>query len=126
MSQEILNILLSALGVIITGLATFLVTKLTAWIETKISDKKASNYLITIMTIVNDCVNEVFQTYVDDIKEQGKFDKEAQEHALQMCLEKITSQLGPDIMAYIIKNFGDITSYLTTIIESVIHSTKTK
>ena len=124
MPQEILNIILSAIGIIITGLATFCVTRITAWLDAKISDKKAANYLSTITTIVGDCVNETYQTYVQAIKETGKFDEEAQKYALSSCLAKITNQLAPEVLDYIIKNFGDVTVYLTTLIESTIYKVK--
>ena len=124
MAQEIMNILLSAVGVIITGLATFAVTKFTQWINTKINDAKAANYINTIMEIVLNSVKEIFQTYVEAIKLQGKFDKEAQEKALEMCLTKIKSVLAPEILDYITENFGDIDDYLKMLIESTIYNLK--
>jgi len=122
--NEVLNILLSALGVIITGLAGFAVTKLTQWINSKINDTKASNYLNTIVTLVFTCVNEVSQTYVDAIKEQGNFNKEAQKIALNLCLNKIKSKLAPELIDYITKNFGDVDEYLKSLIESTIYTNK--
>ena len=126
MPQEVLNILLSALGVIITGLAGFAVTKFTQWINSKISDAKAANYLSTIMKVVLDCVQEIYQTYVQSLKESGSFDKDAQKHALDACLVKIKSQLAPELITYITTNFGDVNSYLISLIESTIYSLKNK
>lgn len=126
MNQEILNILFSAIGVIVTGLASFAVAKLTQWINTKISNNKTSNMLNNIVTIVGNCVQETYQTYVESLKENGSFDAEAQKKALNMCLDKIKSQMVPDVLEYIANNFGDIDGYIVSIIESTIYSLKNK
>lgn len=126
MTQEVLNILLSALGIIITGLTTFIVTKLTQFINAKIEDKKASNYLTTILNLVVDCVKETYQTYVETLKKEGKFDKEAQEKALNLCLNKIKEQMTTEVKDYVVNNFGDINSYLKSLIESTLYNLKNK
>lgn len=124
MTQEIMNILFSALGVIITGLASFMVAKITQWINQKIKDKKAANYLSTINELAWTCVKEVYQTYVETLKKEGKFDKEAQEKALHSCLNTLKAQLKDEIWEFIKTNFGDIDTYLISIIESIIFSLK--
>lgn len=124
MTKEIMNILFSALGIIITGLASLLVAKFTQWINTKIEDKKAATYLSTIMELCTNCVKETYQVYVDELKKEGKFDKEAQEKALEMCMAKVKASLSDKILVYIKDNFGDITPYLRTLIESIIYSMK--
>jgi len=124
MTQEIMNILLSALGVIITGLASFAVAKLTQWINRKIGDSKAANFLSTLTTIVFNCVQEVYQTYVESLKASGSFDEAAQKEAYERCLVKIKSQLAPDLIDYVTHNFGDLDAYLKSLIESAIYSLK--
>lgn len=125
--MEILNnIIFPALLTLITGLVSFGVAKFTQWINTKIGDQKAANYLATIVKIVGDSVCEVYQTYVEAIKAEGKFDKEAQEKALEMCLVKIKSKCAPDLLDWIGHNFGDVTDYLKTLIESTIYTLKNK
>lgn len=124
MPQEILNILLSAIGVVVTGVASFLVAKLTQWINSKITDAKAANYLSTIATIVFNGVQTVNQTYVDTIKKEGRFDAEAQKEAYERCLKTIKAQLMPELIEYITKNFGDMDEYLRSLIESTVHTLK--
>lgn len=126
MPQEIMNIIWSALGVIITGLVTFGVTKLTSWINSKIGDQKAANYLSTIITLVGNAVKDIYQTYVESLKTQGKFGPEEQKIALEKCLNQIKSQLAPDLITYITTNFGDMDSYLRSLIESTIYNLKNK
>ena len=124
MTQEILNILLSALGVIITGLASFAVAKLTQWINNKIGDAKAANFLNTLTTIVFNCVQEVYQTYVESLKNSGSFNEAAPKEAYNRCLSKVKTQLAPEVVDYVMKNFGDLDSYLKSLIESAIYSLK--
>lgn len=122
--NNVLPYLLSALGVVFTGLASWLVTVITKWISSKVKDQKAATYLSTITELVFNCVNEVNQTYVEALKKEGSFSKEAQKEALDKCIEKVKSQLAPEIAAYITSNFGDLTSYITTLIESAIYNGK--
>lgn len=124
MTQEILNIILSAIGVIITGLASWAVTYFTKWISTKIKDQKAATYLATIVELTTNAVKEVYQTYVEALKNSGTFDEAAQKTALNKCLETIKSELAPEVVSYITTNFGDMTAYLTSLIESTIYSLK--
>ena len=124
MTRELMNIIFSALGIIITGLASLLVAKFTQWINEKIEDKKAARYLATINELAWKCVQEVYQTYVETLKKEGKFDKEAQEKALHNCLTTLKSQLKNEIWEYIKNNFGDIDTYLISLIESIIFSLK--
>lgn len=124
MSQEILNIILAAIGTIITGLATWGVAAFTSWINSKMKDQKVANFLSSIMQIVCTSVQEIYQCYVESLKADGKFDKAAQEKALNMCLTKIKSQLAPDLVEFIKENYGDVEKYLIGMIESTIYSLK--
>lgn len=124
MPPEILNILFSALGIIVTGLATWLVSRITSWINSKIQDAKAAHYINQITSLVSDAVCATYQTYVEALKNEGKFDEEAQKKAFNLCLEKIKTQLAPNIIDYITNNFGDMEEYLGTLIESTIYTIK--
>lgn len=126
MPQEIMNIIWSALSVIITGLISFGVAKFTQWINTKISDKKAANYINTIMTLVGNSVKTIYQTYVESLKNENAFTKENQLEALNKCLTLIKSQCAPELISYITKNFGDCDGYFKSLIESTIYSLKNK
>ena len=69
--MDIMSIIQSALSVIITGLITFATSKLIQLINSKIEDKKAANYLSTIVNLVGDSVKTVYQTYVESLKNQN-------------------------------------------------------
>lgn len=122
--QQLIQILLAGLGTIITGLCAWAVTAFTKWMSTKTKDAKFNKFVCTIMELTMNAVKETYQTYVEAIKAAGKFDKEAQEKALEMCLAKIKSQLAPEVLDFIGQNFGDVTNYLKSLIESTIYSLK--
>lgn len=122
--NDFVVILLSGLGVIITGLCSWVVVKLTAWFDEKIKDKESARLASEVMQLTTDCVKEVYQTFVEKLKEDGKFDKEHQKEALEMCLNKVKSQLSEKAYEFIKAKFGDESIYLTTLIESIIYSLK--
>lgn len=126
MPQEVLNILLSALGVIVTGLASWGVAMLTKWINSKISDKKAAEFINRIMKIITDAVMAIYQQFVEVLKNQGKFGPEEQKEAKNKALEIIQSQLTPELKEYITNNYGDIVPWLSSQIEAVLYTLKNK
>lgn len=124
MSQEILNILLSALGIIVTGLVGWGVTTLTTWLNSKIKDKKIAQITCTLTTIVSDAVMEVFQCFVETLKKNGKFDTQAQKEAKERAMDIIMNKLTPELKNYISSNFGDIKEWISSKIETTIYSFK--
>ena len=124
MTQEILNIVLAGVSIIVTGLASALVIWIKQWINTKIKDKQFADYTCQLADIVYNCVTEVNQTYVDTLKEEGKFNKETQKIALKKCLANVKAKLSKDLQDWITENFGDITVHLTTLIESAVYNLK--
>lgn len=124
MTQEVLNIILSALSILITGLVGWGVTTLTTWLNTKIKDKKLASYLTQVTQIITDAVMNVFQSFVETLKANGTFDEKAQEEAKQKALDIINSQLTEELKGFIKSNYGDIQAWLKNKIESVIYSLK--
>ena len=122
--EQFWTIFWSAIGLIVTGLASWLVTVLVAFFNSKIKDKKVAKFMSDITTIVFDAVSCVFQTFVETLKKEGKFDKEAQEEAKQKAFTIIMTQLTPELQDYITSNFGDIQTYIMNRIESTIYSLK--
>ena len=122
--EQFWTIFWSAIGLIVTGLASWLVTVLVAFFNSKIKDKKVAKFMSDITTIVFDAVSCVFQTFVDSLKKANKFDKQAQEEAKQKAFTIIMTQLTPELQEYIESNFGDIQTYIMNRIESVIYSLK--
>lgn len=122
--EEFLPILWSAIGTVLTGLLTWGTTALVNWINSKVKDRKVSNWLSSVTYITSTAVESVMQTYVDALKKSGTFTEECQAEAKQKALDIITKQLTPELKKFIEDNFGDMTTYLSNQIESVIFNIK--
>lgn len=122
--NELWKIILSAVGILVTGLMTWLVAVVTNWFNSKIKDKKVAKFMSDITEIVFNGVSCVFQTFVDSLKKANKFDKQAQEEAKQKAFAIIMTQLTPELQEYIQNNFGDVQTYIMNRIESTIYSLK--
>lgn len=124
MPQEILNIIWSAVGVVVTGLLSWATTALISFLNSKIKDSKVKKWSTDLSQIIMSSVMTITQTYVDSLKKEDAFTKEAQEEAFKKCLELIMSQLTPELKKYISDNYGDMSAYLKAQIESLIKSMK--
>lgn len=124
MPAEVLNILLSALGVVVTGLASWGVAMLTKWLNTKIKDKQLGMFLTKITTIITDAVMAVYQEFVEVLKKNGKFDAAAQQEAKEKAIAIIEGQLTDDMRSFIQDNFGDIKAWISSKIEAVLYNLK--
>lgn len=118
--EQFWTIFWSAIGVILMGLATWVSTFVTSWLSTKIKDKKLQTLATKLNEIVTRAVMTVTQTYVESMKKKNAFDEKAQKGALNKCLAIINTQLTQELKDYVEENFGDIQSYLLTLIESTI------
>lgn len=124
MPQEVLNIILSAVSILVTGLASWGVGVLISWMNSKIKDQKLAQHLTKITQIVTDAVMNVFQSFVETLKANGRFDEKAQEEAKDRALDIIQNQLTPELVDYIKENYGDVQEWLSNKIESVIYTLK--
>lgn len=118
------EILFSALGIIITGLATWGTSVLVTWLNSKIKNKELAAFAATILNIVNAAVKATYQSYVEGLKGTDAWTKEAQEKALQMALDTVKSELTTGAIAYIQEQHGDVDTYIKTLIESVLYDLK--
>lgn len=118
------EIIISVLSIVITGLASWGVAVLTAWLGEKLKGKKSERYVFAIFEVVTSCVKATYQTYVETIKGTDAWTKEAQEKALKMALESAKAQLDDELKGYITGIFGSIDAYLIGLIESVIYDLK--
>lgn len=114
------EILLSVIGVVISGLGIFI----TYLINKYIKNDQIKTYLNSLHDIVKACTQEVYQTYVDALKKNNAFDKEAQERALQLCLEKVNQNLPKDLKNWLDTYQVDVNKYLISLIESNVYLMK--
>lgn len=83
----------------------------------KIHNDRINKYIDMAGDIVNQCVDYVNQTYVDALKEEGKFDKAAQREAFEMCKDRVLYILNENAKQAVIEMFGDFNCWLESAIE---------
>ena len=103
------------------------------WINAKVNElaiktknEKEQKYLYMLKDTITSAVIAVNQTYVDSLKQQGKFDTEAQAKAFTMVYNQILLLLGEEGKKYLAEIVGDISSYLTMEIEATVNQNKLK
>ena len=124
MNEIVLNIISVVVTSIVIPLITFLGIKLTQWLNTKIKGEKEKNLLTKITEIITNNVASTFQTFVESLKKENKFDLNAQAQALRKTKESIFNELSDEAIQYIDNNFGDFNEWITTQIEATIYKLK--
>lgn len=127
-----LEMLFQIFELCIVPLLAVLTGYLVQWIKVKTAEATEKNqkdaldkYITMLGETIAKCVFATNQTYVDALKKAGSFDAEAQKHAFDMTLTAVVSVLGKDAIEYLTAIYGDLTSYLTTLIEAEVKSQKT-
>lgn len=127
-----LEMLFQIFELCIIPLLAVLTGYLVQWIKAKTAEATEKNqkdvfdkYITMLGETIAKCVSATNQTYVDALKKAGSFDAEAQKHAFNMTLTAVMSVLGKDAIEYLTAIYGDLTGYLTTLIEAEVKSQKT-
>jgi hypothetical protein len=115
--------LIPLLGILTKYLVTFISMKAEE-MKQKTSNETAQKYISMASETIMACVLATNQTYVESLKAQGKFDKEAQEVAFNKTLEAVLLLMNDEVKEYITEVFGDLNAYLTTQIEAAVNGTK--
>ena len=92
--------------------------------KTQEEKELAAKYLNMVEKTVVDCVMATNQTYVDSLKQEGKFDADAQKVAFNKTLDAVLAILSDDAKNYLTQIFGDLNIYLTNLIESQVKINK--
>lgn len=124
MNQVLLNVLSVIITAVVIPLISFLGYKLSAFLNSKIKDEKARNFLEQASNIVLVAVKSVFQTYVESLKNSGSFNKDAQSLAFSKAKEIILKELTPQLKEFITTSYGDLNDWITNQIEATIYQLK--
>lgn len=127
--KDILLVLLQA--VIITAvpiLAKFLVDLLknkSTQIQDRVTNAYIDNIIMRVTDIVTNAVMFVSQTYVDNLKNEGKFDVEEQKIAFEMAYDRVMDMVDEESEIILTGIFGDFSLWLNTLIEAIVKIQKT-
>jgi hypothetical protein len=122
--EQIMQIVLSAVATIVTGLAAWGVKVFTSWLTSNIKNEKAKQLIESAADIIVSATKCTTQTYVDALKDKDLFNEEAQKAALEKTKEVVLTQLTDETKELIEQTYGDITKWIETKIESSIYDLK--
>ena len=124
MNEIIINIISVVVTSIVLPLISIAGAKLIQFINSKIKNNKAADLLTTATTIVINAVRSVFQTYVEALKKEGSFNKDAQIIALNKAKDIALTQMTDEVKNYLVTTYGSLDSWLDTNIEAIINILK--
>ena len=111
------------LGALTAWLIAFINAK---WEEVLINtdSELEKKYINMLAQTITDCVLATNQTYVDELKKQGKFDLEAQKIAFDKTYQAVLNILSADALEYLQESVGDLEAYITGKIEAEVKLNK--
>ena len=119
------NILIPLLITIIT-ICICTITSKVAKNAAESAPSKYSEIIYALENIVNKAVVTTNQTFVNELKKQGKFDKEAMEEAYNKTFNSIVASLSQSFFEYIDREAIDIDTLLKNMIETSVDWNKLK
>ncbi len=122
--SELLLAIITAAVPILTVYAVSAIRKIGTKAAADADDITTQGYIEEITTAVTDAVAATSQTYVDALKQAGKFDKDAQLDAAKKALAACIASIGPAAKEFIEEAYGDLTEYLTIRIEAEVRRQK--
>ena len=117
------NILIPLLITIIT-ICICMMTSKVAKDAARTAPSKYSEIIYGLENIVNKAVITTNQTFVNELKKQGKFDKEAMQEAYRRTYESIVASLSQSFFEYIDEETIDIDVLLKNMIETSVNWNK--
>lgn len=111
------------LGVITCYIVNYIKAK-TKELNTNNSNEILVKYLTMLSDTVCDCVIATNQTYVNALKDKNAFDAEAQKIAFEMTYNAVISVLSADAKEYLTNMYGDLSIYITNMIEAEVNRNK--
>lgn len=93
-------------------------------LKLKTKQETTKKYIDMLDKTITECVLATTQTYVQSLKEEGKFDSEAQKMALQKTFDAVMSILSADAQKYLTEAIKDLNFYVINKIEAEIITSK--
>ena len=126
--NEFLSTLLQAVIIaavpICAGAAVKGVRAAVQYLASKSESEIAKKYLTDVADAISTAVTYTSQTYVDALKNSGKFTKENQEEALKKAVEQAEKLLTAEARSFLEKAYGDLNAYLVSKIEAEVRVQK--
>ena len=122
--QQIFEVCIIPLLAVLTGFIVAFIKKKTVEIQETTDNELYKKYIGMLRDTVVSCVIATNQTYVEALKNQNAFTKEAQEQAFKMCYDAIMNILTDEAKSYLTNVIGDLEEYITKLIEAQVKLNK--
>ena len=127
MKEFIYTLLQAVLSVVIPIITAYAVNWFKAFTnkaKEQTDSALADKYITEVTEAVSTAVSAVSQTYVDALKKDNAFTKEAQAEALNMAINTAISIISPAAKEFIAEVYGDLVNYLTAKVEEQVRLQK--
>ena len=120
----ILEVAIIPLLIALTGYLVAFIKSKTKEITDRVENDKADKYIYMLSNTITKCVTATNQTYVDNLKKDNAFSKEAQQEALKMTADAVLAILSDEAKTYLPTIVGDLNTYILTQIEAEVKRLK--
>lgn len=124
MLQEIFEVCVIPLLGILTAYVIKWINLKSADLTEKIDNDILDKYIRMLDKTITECVIATNQTYVDTLKKEGSFDKDAQKIAFEKTYNSVILILNEDAKEYLEEAFFDLKKYITEKIEAEVAQNK--
>ena len=121
---QILEVCIIPLLGILTAYFVKWVNAKSAEIQNKVDNDTADKYIAMLDDTICACVIATTQTYVDALKKDNAFTKEAQQEAFNLTYNAVMAVLTDEAKKYLTNIYGDLTAYITNKIEAQVQINK--
>ena len=121
---QILEVCIIPLLGLLTAYIVKYVNAKSAEMQAKVENDKADKYIAMLDDTICACVIATSQTYVEALKKENAFTKEAQLEAFDKTFNAVMKVLSEDAKKYLTEMYGDLTVYITNKIEAEVSLNK--
>lgn len=114
----IVRTILIPLLIALTGFVIKWINAKANQLKEKATDDRYFLYIDILQELVTKTVIMVNQTYVEELKKENAFTKEAQVEAFNKVFETVVESLSEDVYIYLEQIIGDLNEYIKVLIES--------
>lgn len=90
-------------------------------IKNKTKNDNIDKYIDIATNTINSCITATNQVFVESLKCEGKFDKDAQEKAFLMTKNAVMNVLSLDLQEALSEVYGDLDAFIEQQIEATIN-----
>jgi hypothetical protein len=121
---DFIQIFLIPIAGLLTVYLVVLIKNKTKQITDKTDSDLADKYINMLSDTITTCVMATNQTYVNNLKKENMFDKNAQKEALNMTADAVKKILSADAQKYLNETYGDVSALIMQKIEAEVAKNK--